>query len=98
MSKQTERIEKMEVLLDEARKITDDLDKALEAYEKVQKKLDRLEKYYTGPNWMKDYEAYEKGMLPKDIKCGVLSEDAVYDLLTDREDLLDRMRKLADND
>ena len=97
MSKQTERIEKMEALLNETRKVTDNFDKALEAYEKIQKKLDRLENYYTGPNWMKDFEDHENGKFPKSLKCGVLSEDAVYDLLTDREDLLSRMRKLTED-
>ena len=35
----------------------------------------------------------EAGKLPKDLKRGVLSEDAVYDLITDHEHLLERMEK-----
>ena len=95
MSKQRERIEKMEAYLDEIRETIDAFDEALEAYEKVQKKLARLEKYYTGPSWIKDFEDYEKGKFPEDLKCGVLSEDAVYDVLTDKQDLMERMRKLT---
>ena len=37
----------------------------------------------------------EAGLLPADLKCGVLSEDALYDLLTDRDALLRRMRALT---
>jgi arsenate reductase len=32
--------------------------------------------------WKEDFEADEKGLIPKDIKCGVLSEDGLFDLLT----------------
>jgi len=39
--------------------------------------------YYEGPLWREDFEADEAGKLPKDLKRGVLSEDAVYNLLTD---------------
>ena len=43
---------------------------------------------------MKDYEADEAGELPKDLKRGVLSEDAVYDLITENNALRIRMMKL----
>ena len=38
--------------------------------------------YYDGGQWLKDYETDEKGLLPVDLKRGVLSEDGVYDLLS----------------
>lgn len=41
----------------------------------------RLADYYFGPLWREDYEADEAGLLPKDLKRGVLSQDALYDLL-----------------
>ena len=41
----------------------------------------QLKKYYESGEWLKDYELDEKGLLPKDLKRGVLSQDAVYDLL-----------------
>ena len=94
MSKQIERIEKMEKYLNEAREAADKLDEALEAYEKTLKKYRELDKYYTSHLWMKDFEDYEEGKLPKDLKCGVLSEDAVYDLLTDNRELAMRMYRI----
>ena len=44
-----------------------------------------LTEYMDGGQWMKDYEADERGELPADLKRGVLSEDALYDLLTTLE-------------
>lgn len=40
-----------------------------------------LESYYTSGDWMTDFEADEAGLLPKDMKRGVLSEDGLNDLL-----------------
>ena len=45
------------------------------------KTLRRLEAYYTSGEWREDYEADERGELPPDLKRGVLSQDALYDLL-----------------
>ena len=40
-----------------------------------------LEAYYTSPAWRTDFEADEAGLLPPDLKRGVLSEDGIYNLL-----------------
>ena len=44
-------------------------------------KLRLLDAYYTSGEWREDYEADERGELPPDLKRGVLSQDALYDLL-----------------
>ncbi len=44
-----------------------------------------LAEYMDSGLWLKDYEADERGDLPADLKRGVLSEDALYDLLTSME-------------
>ena len=94
MSKvQTERIRKMESYLDEASAAVAELSEALERYEKVQKKYYKLEDYYGSSRWMEDFEADEAGKLPADLKRGVLSEDAVYDLIADHRELMARMQK-----
>ena len=89
-----ERITKMEEALDLCRKNFNELLVALDHYESCEKDYLKLEEYYLGDQWMKDFEADETGKLPKDLKRGVLSEDAVYDLLTDRKEILVRMAKL----
>ncbi|MBQ3278199.1 MAG: DUF1653 domain-containing protein [Clostridia bacterium] len=64
-----ERVEKYERLFDEALTSRDP------------EKLQLLNTYYTSVQWRKDYEADERGELPPDLKRGVLSQDALYDLL-----------------
>ena len=68
-----ERVKKYERLFDEAVS-THDLEK-----------LRMLEVYYTSGEWREDYEADERGELPPDLKRGVLSQDALYDLLEEAE-------------
>ena len=41
--------------------------------------------YYFGGQWLLDYQADERGELPKDLKRGVLSEDGVWNLLSELE-------------
>ena len=68
---------------------------ALEDYASIQAKIHRLSKYYGSDQWMQDYADDEAGKLPRDLKRGVLSEDAVYDLLTENRELLVRMLRLV---
>jgi len=42
--------------------------------------------------WKNDFEADEKGLLPQELKKGVLSEDGLYNLLED-----ERLHKLLRN-
>ncbi|MBQ8830518.1 MAG: DUF4298 domain-containing protein [Oscillospiraceae bacterium] len=66
------RIEQMERLFDEVNAGCED------ASEKIQV----LTEYYDSGLWLSDYEADERGLLPKDLKRGVLSQDGLYDLLS----------------
>lgn len=43
--------------------------------------LRELRAYYESGQWQRDYEADERGELPRDLKRGVLSQDALWDLL-----------------
>ena len=43
--------------------------------------LQRLVDYYESPDWRCDYERDEQGLLPSDLKRGVLSQDGVYQFL-----------------
>ncbi len=88
---QTERISHMEKCLDDSREAIDRLSQALETYHDVQGKIRELSGYYGGEEWRKDFEDDEAGKFPPDLKRGVLSEDAVYDLLSDNREILDDM-------
>ena len=50
--------------------------------------------YYNSPQWRKDFEADEAGKLPKGLKRSVLSEDGIYDLLSDYQCLKDQIRTI----
>lgn len=43
--------------------------------------LQMLISYYENGEWLRDYEMDEQNLLPKDLKRGVLAQDAVYDFL-----------------
>ena len=94
MDQRVKRIQEMERRLDESRRAVDALAEAFAAYEAVQKDYRKLSEYYGSARWMADFEADEAGKLPTDLKRGVLSEDAVYDLITDNHDLAVRMLKV----
>ena len=92
---QIERIQQMESCLDDSEKAIRQLSEALSAFEEVQNKFGKLSDYYGSDLWMQDYADDEAGKIPRDLKRGVLSEDAVYDLITENRELLVRMLKLV---
>ena len=92
---QIERIQRMEACLDASEKAIRELSEALSAFEEVQPQYRRLSEYYGSEQWMQDFADDEAGKLPRELKRGVLSEDAVYDLITENRELLVRMLKLV---
>ena len=78
---QLKRIAYMETILNEASSAVEALHSALARYEEMMPRIRELEAYYTGPQWMRDYEDDCAGRLPDGLLRGVLSEDAVHDLL-----------------
>ncbi len=55
--------------------------------EAVREDVRALSAYFEGPLWREDFEADEASLLPQDLKRGVLSEDAIYDLLAEYDAL-----------
>lgn len=92
---QLERIEYMENILDEAASAVAELRAALERYVGLTDRLEELSEYYGSELWMADFEADEAGLLPEDLKRGVLSEDAVYALLEENRELLEELSGFA---
>ena len=85
----------MEQILDEAEEALGALAQALERYAALRERLGELEAYYSGGLWMRDYDDDSAGKIPQDLKRGVLSEDAVYDLLSDHDRIRRRMGELG---
>ena len=92
--KRVDRITHMEGLLDKTTEVVARLEQALEDFAALQPDIAVLEAYYTSAQWRKDFEADEAGKLPKDLKRGVLSEDGIYELLTDYRCLQDQIRTI----
>ena len=53
-----------------------------EKYPEIDEDMKALEDYYA-KEWRHDFEMDEKGALPGDLKRGILSEDGLYNLITD---------------
>ena len=47
-----------------------------------------LIQYYHSKEWLADYECDERGELPQTLKRGVLSQDAVYNFITEVNSML----------
>ena len=86
----------MEQILDEAAEAVSSLSEALEKYCAVQDKLQELAAYYSSAQWRQDFDDDSTGKLPSDLKRGVLSEDAVYNLLADITNLKTQLKELTD--
>lgn len=87
MNSQIERIERMEKILDEGKMVVENLNRALEEYKHIQSEIKELQNYYENGNWMEDFKDDEAGKLPKDLKRGVLSEDGIYNFLSDYDEI-----------
>ena len=80
---QLRRIEYMEKILNEGTAAVSALRRALEAYADVSTHLAELFDYYGSELWFADLEDDNAGRLPEGLRRGVLSEDAVYNLISD---------------
>lgn len=87
---QIERISLMEEKADRVRNALDQLRDAAELYKEILPDVKDLERYYETV-WRDDFEDDEKGKFPPELKRGILSEDALYNLLTD----FDAIRKMG---
>ena len=74
---QIERIKKYESYMDEATLLI----RTDRNSDRLKYLISELEAYYESVKWRKDFESDEAGLLPKNLKRGVLSEDGINDLL-----------------
>jgi len=77
------RITKMEQLFDHLLLAVSSAPDTLRTDPKLRAALSDLTKYYQNGQWLADYTCDELGALPPGFKRGVLSQDALYDLLCD---------------
>jgi hypothetical protein len=75
------RIKKMEEIFDEVQRKIRKMDDEIEDCSLIQSEIRMLEEYYQSEEWKQDFILDENGLLPTDLKRGVLSEDGIYNLL-----------------
>ena len=90
--KQIARIRLMERHLNRATAAVKRLEAAFDKWEDAQEAIAALEEYYGSDLWKQDLADDEAGRLPADLKRGVLSEDGIWNLLTDARDLTARLK------
>ena len=76
-----DRIGRMELIFDLLQKVADTNPAALRNNMLLEELLWTLTEYYEGGQWLQDYELDEQGLLPQNLKRGVLSQDGVNNLL-----------------
>lgn len=89
---QIERIKEMELRLERSAAAVMELSAALDKYEAVQEDIKVLEEYYGSNEWKQDFADDEAVLLPADLKRGVLSEDGIWNLLSDACELNRRIQ------
>lgn len=71
------------------------LSAAFDGYVAVQEAIRELNAYYGSDEWKQDLADDEAGLLPREMKRGVLSEDSIWNLLEDNKELLARIKAMV---
>ena len=87
----------MEQHLDRASQAVIRLSAALDDYAEAQEAIRQLSAYYDSDEWKRDFSDDEQSLLPRDLKRGVLSEDAIWNLLEDSRALNARMQEVLNS-
>lgn len=90
-----DHIRKNEERLDKHNDILKSLNKLLDEFEESQEEFNKLKEYYASEKFQEDFDKSNRGDLPKDLKSGVLSEDAVYNTIGDNFNTAIRMLEIA---
>lgn len=93
--KSFEHIEKMETIMNSHEDIIKKLDDDLDFIENHQEDYNSLIEYYFSEQRNQDLEDDKNGIIPKTMSRGVLSEDLIYDLMSDYYDLGIRMLEVS---
>ena len=91
--KQIARIRLMERRLNRAVAAVKRLTAALDKYEAVLEDITALDEYYGSELWRQDLADDEAGRLPEGLKRGVLSEDGIWNLLSECKELNERLKR-----
>lgn len=90
------RISRMSDAFDKLSKISDVLTEKAEELETSASEVDLLKEYVVSGQWLEDYEADENGQVSPEVNRSVLSQDGLYDLLEDLDDLMHTFERLLE--
>ena len=93
-AKRIERVRLMESALNRWIELGNEGEKLLFAMQEAIPQLENLITYYSSTDWFIDKESSDRNEFPEDLLCGVLSEDAVFDVLTQLHGLLQMTREI----
>lgn len=82
------RIQAMEERYDHVLAALDEFERAEARLAGLSDEIAALREYYESGKWQKDFEADEAGLVPRDLPREVLSEDALYNLLAEADEIL----------
>ena len=85
---QIERIKQMEQHFDKVLAVINGDRITPEMLESIKEDIAILDEYYSSKLWKQDFADDEAGRLPAGLKRGVLSEDGIWNLLSDYEDIV----------
>ncbi len=87
---QLDRVIYMENLYDRINEALESQDNPVERLGQLQEEINELETYYLGSDWLEDFDAEKRDEFPKNLNRGILTEDAIYDLLSDIDEIMER--------
>jgi hypothetical protein len=82
-----ERIAFMSNAYDKLRKLVTELAEKAEELDALIPEVEKLQEYQESGKWQQDFEADERGEVSLEVNRSVLSEDGLYDLLSDLDSL-----------
>ena len=94
--KRAERVSAMSAAFRRLDAIVAELNDRLEALEEAREDIAALKEYQESGQWLKDFEADEAKRIPEGTDRAVLSEDGLYNLLSDVDALPSRLSGISD--
>lgn len=82
--------------LDKILKSIKDLEFALVEFKSNKENIELLNSYYGSKDWLSDKDNFENKKISQ-LKAGVLSEDAVWNINEDIKDLINEMKDIVSN-
>ncbi|MDO5044062.1 MAG: DUF4298 domain-containing protein [Coriobacteriia bacterium] len=95
MAYSLDRIETMEHVLNSMQDNIENLQAALVNYKDKLPQYEALLRYYGSSEYRDDLDAMEQNRLPSNLACGVLTEDAVYNMIFEQKKLLENLLELS---